>query len=220
MSGFGATLVARILSDQGRPVSNVTVSVQATIAVAAKGVAVQPQPYFANTDSQGVFSIVLPAAGTYSVCVELPAQQLLNSCEWNLSQSIVQVGTPVSAIPVITLITGIPLNIRLDDPTGILPKLGFSGSASVSFSILEAKGNSHLASLVSADNSGFNYRILVPLGASGLRLSALANNANVLNQQNATISASSIPQSVITDLTQVFHYQVVPLAAAVGASVP
>lgn len=90
-TGFGATFVGRIVSDQGRPVSNVSVSVQATVAAVSNGATVQPTSYFAKTDGQGIFSVTLPAVGSYSVCVGVPAQQLLNSCEWNLAQSIVQI---------------------------------------------------------------------------------------------------------------------------------
>src|SRR5579862_9036581 len=89
---FGATFIGRVVSDQGRPVSNARVSVQATVAAVSNNATLQPTSYFATTDGQGVFSVVLPANGAYSVCVGSPAQQLLNSCEWNLAKSIVQVG--------------------------------------------------------------------------------------------------------------------------------
>ena len=220
ISGFGATLIGRVLSDSGRPVSSVRVGVQATAATVTTGGAVQPQSYYGTTDPQGMFSVTLPAAGSYSVCVGSPAQQLLNSCEWNLSQSIVYVGGPESVIPVFKLQTGLFFRIRLDDPTSLLPQLGLSGSASVNFGVIESTGHSHWATQISADNKGFNYQILVPIGAANLRLSAQAINANVLDKNNNVVSGPTAVQSIISDVTQQLYFQVAPVAATVIPVVP
>jgi hypothetical protein len=202
-----------VISDQGRPVSNTLVNVQSTVASVSDGVTVQPTSYSATTDSQGVFSVTLPAVGFYSVCVGAAGQQLLNNCEWNLAQSVVQVtASSATALTVITLQTGIPVSIRLDDPNALLPKLGTSGNAWVRFAVSESNGHSHWAAAVSADNKGFNYQVLVPIGASSLTFSVQAYNVNIVNQNNAVVNPLSATvsavQTVLSNLSQVLYYQV------------
>src|SRR5690348_4423810 len=83
----GATvLTGRVYSDKGGPVDGAVIAVQATAFSTSPVVS-----YGAQTDAQGKFTVTIPDAATYSICVGAFDRSLLNSCEWSLQQSLVSV---------------------------------------------------------------------------------------------------------------------------------
>lgn len=212
----GIDLTGRVVSDRGLPVVGERVSVQATAAPISGSARVQPPSYAAQTNNQGIFSVSVPAAGDYSVCVGAYAQQLLNSCEWTFSQSVVPVQTQNNPLVKITLLTAIPITVRLEDPSSLLPKPGATGSTQVMFGVSERHTGFHVARLVGADSNGFTYQVLVPATPPALHLVIQANNVHVADLSNNLVDlAAKVASPAITDVTQLFHYQVVPATAVV-----
>jgi len=232
---FGATLTGRIYSDQGPPVTGTLVTVQPTVA-ASSGLTT----YQAVTDGQGKFVVTVPAGAIYSVCAGNPLAGLLNSCEWSLAQSQVRIPEQAtSAEAIVTLQTGIPLPFRVSDPAGVLPRPGtVAAPASVStsapagatgvaatsaasapllsFGLWDSSGHYHFVPMISGDDQGVNFWILVPPNAS-FTLSITGSNIQVADKTgasalNSTQSVSSNPSSLAQ--TPVFQ------AAAAAAAAP
>ena len=215
-----ATLVGHIYSDQGSSVANALVSVQQTVATPGY------QTYRVVTDDHGKFILSVPDGQTYSVCVGSWSSQLLNSCEWALSQSLVKIATgQQNASFQITLSTGAMLQIRLNDPQALLPTVTAvaggtvpSGAPFVRFGVYSADGRFHVAIPVSADSLGQTHQILVPLNAS-FNLSIQATGVQVLNQAGVALAAAggSVAslgfQSSPTNVAQGFYYQVAKLTS-------
>jgi hypothetical protein len=215
-AAFGATtLTGRVYSDRGGPVAGVLASIQRTVASSSY------TTYRVITDAHGKFSVSVPDTATYSVCVGSLSNQLLNTCEWALGQSLVPIASGQQTASVtITLQTGVILRIRLDDPQGLLPAASAisngtvsSSAPSVRFGAVSSDGRYHAAIQVSSDSTGQNHQILVPLNAP-LSVSIQATGVQVLNQTGTAIATvgSLIPtfgfQSSAANVGQGLHYQV------------
>ena len=227
---FCATLTGRIYSDQGPPVSNVPVSVQPTIA-ASTGLTT----YMAITDAQGKFTVAVPAGATYSVCAAEPNRGLLNSCEWSLALSLVQIpANASSARMTLTLVTGVALRFRLNDATGLVPRPGATATATsangasaastvaanstpiVQFGLLDADGHLHAVREVSGDEQGVTFAILAPLN-SNFKLTVQGTNIQVADQTGASVLSST--RSVSSSPTAAAQTPIFQATAATASSV-
>lgn len=206
----GATLTGRVVADHGRPVNNALIAVQPTV-LGPSGITI----YRTTTEAQGRFSLDVPAPGTYTVCVDATQQGLLNNCQWFPNQSTVQIASGQTSPKMdVTLVTGIMLSIRLDDPDKLLPPPGQISTSTtapiVSFGVWDTDGNYHQAVSPSSDNNGRDFQLLLPPGQS-LKLSVQAINARVLDQTNTQVSsAPSVSLSTSPSvLAQIKHYRLV-----------
>ena len=199
-------------------------SVQRTVAIPSY------MTYRVVTDAQGKFSLDVPDTATYSVCIGSWGDSLLNSCEWSLAQSLVQItaGQAVASVT-ITLQTGALLPIRVADPQGLLVAatavtsgvtangraatgVGVAASAppTVRFGLWSSDGRFHAAIQVSTDALGQNHQILVPLNAA-FNFSIQATGVQVLDQSGNPIAATAPSiafQSAPSAIAQGLYYQV------------
>jgi len=206
-----ATLVGRVYSEDGPPVDGALVSAQST-TVMPSGL---PQKQTV-TDAQGKFTLEL-ADGAYSVCVVTDHKGLLNSCEWDLDHSVVTVQSPLTQFKV-TLKKGVPLRIRLNDPSGALSRPGLKNDAFVTFIVWDAVGHSHYVREIGGDDKGKNLELLMPIDAP-LRLNVQSYNVDVFDPGGASASKASVGLiSRVSDLGTTRVYQVVPSGGGRGNS--
>jgi Carboxypeptidase regulatory-like domain len=80
-----------------------------------------PPVFSALTASDGSFSLPGLTAGTYTLCAENSSAQLLNPCFWSTAPTTVKVAAGGSASGVsLVAQRGVPLQIRINDPQGLL----------------------------------------------------------------------------------------------------
>jgi carboxypeptidase family protein len=212
--GFSRDVVGRVYSEDGNPVKAASVTVQSTVArpSAQSKTLTSADQYKSSTDAQGKFILDLPD-GPYTVCVRADKRGLLDSCQWFLSESIIQVREGFSQFK-ITLHSGLILRIRLNDPQGLLPQdatARFTSPVAARFTVYDALGYSHPVTEISGDDKGRNFEILVPPNLD-YGLSVQSQNVDVVDAASglASRAAAATVNSAKSNLAQTRVYEIVP----------
>jgi hypothetical protein len=211
-SGLATTVVGRIYTEDGNPVKAASFTVQSTAAAPTSKGFVSSSQYKYSTDNQGKFVLDLPD-GSYSVCVRTDNRGLLDSCQWFLSDSIIQVRPGLPPFKM-TLRAGLLMRIRLNDPQSLWSQ-NSSGSlqsaVSVRFTVYDSLGYSHPVAQVSGDDKGRNFEILVRPDQD-YQLSVQSQGLDVVDEAQAL--ASHAPAAAIhsakSDLARTRVFTIVP----------
>jgi hypothetical protein len=152
-----------VLDSKNKPVNNSLVI--AGHAPASGAADPKGRNLHAITDKAGAFSFSALPVGSYRICVQAPATDLLDPCQWSapvIAKVIAgQAGSPVH----IVLDQGIPLNIRIDDVGQLLAKSeGKIAGAHLSVGVWGGNNLFHAAPIAGKDSSGRNHMIYVPKG--------------------------------------------------------
>jgi hypothetical protein len=168
----GGGISGTIFAPDNSPVSGATVIYRRLPAyVAGAGHSPQLAPgevqfsTLAITDTKGNHSANGLPPGQYVVCVNIPAQRLLDPCRWGAAP-VAQVQSGQKAVLNISLQSGVFLQIRLNDPKGLLPS---SERNSFDFPHVTTgvffRGGAFLAAeRASVDSAGQVYRMTIPAG--------------------------------------------------------
>jgi len=150
------------------------------------------------TDLNGSFTFSQLPAGRYTLCARIPAEQFprpdqpyLDTCMWEQPQNAVQVaGQAVTGVQV-TVPQAVVLQVRVNDPEGLLPQATVSQLAQALDTRLEliVRQPSRLpyrVPFVSQDSTGRNYSLAVPIGTA-LLLMARSATAKLTDQSGQSV---------------------------------
>ena len=162
------TLSAQVIVPGGSPAGLVVV---ASLSVPDAAADLSGQRGFGVlTNMAGQASFAGLPFGIYSVCVEPNNGILVDHCLWAPPPTVhLTSQNPTGSIN-LTVLKGIPIDIRIDDPQGLLSSP--STNQGLSVSIVTPAGPHNLLPVIK-DPGGVNYRILAPPSvASSIQISA------------------------------------------------
>jgi len=170
--GQGGAITGTVTSAGGAPVSGATVAYNRLVSYLPRvGRSVQLAPgevvfgTTSTTDATGKHAAQGLPPGNYLVCVDVPAQPLLDPCRWGPAPPVVQVQAGQTAQLNIPLQSGVFLQVRFNDPLGLLPATQTAADIPhVVTGVFAGKGGYLAASRISVDSSGQNYRMAIPTG--------------------------------------------------------
>ena len=156
-----ATLEGRITSEKGKPIGNIGVSVARSLT---DGLVANPITYRTTTDNSGKFSVEISASGTYVICANSYDEELLDSCQWPNSSASIRIDASQKKIQAsVALQRATTMRIRIDDPQHLLPNpQGPNPGVILQVGVYSQAGRYYQARLVSSDQNGLNFEILVP----------------------------------------------------------
>jgi len=131
-----------------------------------------PRVFAAVTDKLGLVHFANLAFGTYNVCVETLHAEFVDSCRWSAPDRVQLKSKHTSDLVNITLQRGVPIEIRVDDPSQLLTTAARQGKSALSVHILTPVGYQPLMPWAE-DIGGHNYRIIAPANvAAKIRVDA------------------------------------------------
>jgi len=207
----GATLEGRVISEKGRPVDGLVVSISRSIT---DGLVANPIVYRARTDKDGGFSIEIGVPGNYVICGTALEEELLDSCRWPNATSLVRIDANQRKVQkTVTLQAGTTLRIRVDDPSQLMAASQRPPeNVNLTVGVWSSAGRYYPASLVSQEPRALNFEILVPKNAD-LRIAVEGYGLKVLDDMNNALNPRN-PNSNIhsrsNESDQVRRFKVVP----------
>jgi hypothetical protein len=180
-----ASIQGSVVNDSKKAVAGAFVSATRT--------SIPPLRISAKTGGDGSFTITPLPGGTYTLCVEVPGDGYLNSCDWGAPGNTVTVSTgQASTGNTLNVVSGSVLVVRVDDAlqlidkpiaTGVLPHLaiGVSGGAGKMF---------YPAHRATKDSTGSTYQVTVPLNAA-LALSVHSRNLQLADSGNNALPGNA-----------------------------
>jgi hypothetical protein len=161
-----AQLSGTVTDDSGNPLAGVIV----TYTLAPDPTVALSSSFYAGTitDATGAFSSDLLPAGTYLLCgLAAPALSVLDNCEWTLfPPKVVLADSQVVTGVAITMTKGAGLQVRVNDPSGILANVLNSNKQGTHLltQLWDDRGFIHSVRMRSFDASGQNLSLVVPFG--------------------------------------------------------
>jgi hypothetical protein len=145
-----------VTDESAKPIAGALITAHRATLPAASG--------SATAAVQGTFQIGGLAPGSYTVCVQVPGTDFLDTCEWAILPPRVDVkaGQAVTGLR-FKLKKGAILHVRLNDPRKLLePAASGKTVPYVLMGVQTAKGLLHPAALVSKDATGRTHAVMVP----------------------------------------------------------
>jgi hypothetical protein len=126
-----------------------------------------PRVFVSLTDASGRVNFKNLALGVYNVCVQPQHVAFVDSCRWSAPDRVQLKNQHLNDIVNITLSEGVPIDIRVDDPSQRL-----ATAEALLVQILTPVGYQPLG-LWAKDQGGHNYRIIAPRNvAAKIRIDA------------------------------------------------
>lgn len=118
-----------------------------------------------SADAGGAFSLANLPAGTYMLCASVPSSPYLDPCVWRQAVPVA-VSSGADASVTMSLQKGVYLNVRINDPLGLLPQSvdGPFTPHKLLVGVTYANGAYQGATNTSVDSAGRNYRLIIPAG--------------------------------------------------------
>jgi hypothetical protein len=194
------TISGAVVDNTGKPITGAIVSLSLDLPAPTAGqtpAAFKPFQSISVTAADGTFSAGNLPSGLMKVCVQAPNSVFVEVCRWPLAQTTVTMSTGQSvSLPTISMILGFPLQIRVNDASGVLstPTVG-PKAPGVNVGVFP---DTHLfvhARQVSRDATGYNYQVLVPFGLS-LHVSVTATGVALANSAGATVAGGNFSTPV------------------------
>lgn len=163
-----ATLAVEVAAQTGYSPSGLVVVASLSVPDTAAGFSGQ-RAFASVTDTNGHVSFSGLPFGVYSVCVEPQNQIFVDPCQWAPPATTHLTSQTASDTVNLTVQKGIPVEIRIDDPEGLLSSPGGYG---LLVGVVTPVGPLHLRP-VAQDSGGKNYSIIAPLTvAASIQVSA------------------------------------------------
>jgi len=205
-----------VTDPQGGPLAGARVGYRRVTQYVRVGNSVSPAAgeAFVNgqitADTTGAFATAGLMPGNYALCANVPSAPYIDPCVWGQAVRVT-VSAATTASQNIVLEKGVFLNVRLNDPVGLLPRAGGTvwTPPKALVGVTYANGAYQGAQSTSGDSAGRNYQLIVPVGTPfKLRLFsrdvALADSVgNALDS-----SGSQIPFQATADQDQAFTFTV------------
>lgn len=196
-----AQMSGTVTDDAGNPLAGVIV----TYTLAPDPTVPQSPSFYAATitDATGAFSSAFLPAGTYLLCgMAPPALSVLDNCDWTLfPPKVVVADSQVVTGVAITLARGANLQVRINDPGGVLANvlnLNKQGAPLLT-QLWDDRGFIHVVRMRSFDAGGQNLSLVVPFGRQ-FQLSLSGQKLGVIGATGTALPlGTNIPfQSVAT----------------------
>ncbi len=117
------------------------------------------------TDVKGAFAAPNLPAGDYIVCADVPSQPYLDPCRWSSTPRLT-VSSGIPALQPLVLKKGVYLNVRVNDPKGLLPPFlnGPLRAANLIVGVVFGNGAFLGAANTSIDSAGRDFQMAIPAG--------------------------------------------------------
>jgi hypothetical protein len=148
-----------------------------------------PRAFASVTDAGGQISFSGLPFGIYSVCVEPRNQIFVEPCRWFPPDTIHLTNQNTSGTVNLTVLRGIPVDIRINDPEGLLASS--AGGIGLLVGVVTPLGPVILRP-GAQDSGGFNYRIIAPSSVAA----SIQVSAGALRIADATGSAVNFASSL------------------------
>ena len=186
-SGLGS-IEGRVLDYAGVPVTGANV----TATLVTPGRAGSQLRSLSGDNGAFVLSPVPP--GGYAVCAEFPARQLLDPCAWGERTLHINVDPSQRVVAGVKLLKGVPLNVRIDDPSQILTaEEAMPGGGGLMIGVHAPNGLFHPVRPAGRDGQGRGFTILAP-AETALRLAL--NNRKLAIEDAAGTPLAENTQSI------------------------
>jgi hypothetical protein len=164
-----ATLAVQVGVPVGDSSSGLVVVASLSVPDTAAGFS-GPRAFASVTDSAGQVSFAGLPFGIYSVCAEPQNQLFVEPCRWAPPDTIHLTSQNASGTLRLAVRRGIPIEIRIDDPEGLLSSSSVGRGLQVG--AVTPIGRLQLRPVVQ-DSGGINYRVIAPLSvAASIQVSA------------------------------------------------
>jgi hypothetical protein len=206
---------------QGQPVSGATVRymrIPKTVTIANTRASTREVPASGEAtvhgeiaaDANGALSVPGLPAGSYSLCASVPSAAYLDPCVWQ-QPIIVAVSASATTAQTLVLGRGAFLNVRVNDPQGLLPQVidGLWTPRRLSLGVVYASGAYQAAQNTSVDPAGRDYQLIVPAGVP-LVLRLFSHDVALADQNGAAVdmSGSRIAFQAAAGVDQAFTFSV------------
>lgn len=118
-----------------------------------------------STNANGKFTILALPSGVYLLCSNVPSAVYLDSCTWGRA---VRVSVSAGAIASASLVLqkGVYLNVRVNDPQGLLPHVvdGPWTPRKLLVGVAYGTGAYQAAGNTAVDSAGRSYQLIIPAG--------------------------------------------------------
>lgn len=215
LAGIVATGLDASISIQGT-VTDATQQPVANAIVTASSVTVPPASQSVPSGANGSFQITGLAAGSYSLCVQVPGSAYLDSCLWGGSGPVVKVADgQQSANNVLKLQSGATLSVVISDPNNEMGQVTKQGMPpDLMMGVWGPKSLFYPVHLAIRNAQSTTYQMTIPAGTplkftiQSLHLNLadsqgqpLANNSAQMNFQSPAGGAAPTFTYVITGMT-------------------
>ncbi len=193
-SGTTGTIRGSVTDLAGTPLAGATVRYMAIPASVAAG-APRPVPgeKVVNgsvvADANGKFTAAGLPAATALLCANVPGAPYLDPCIWGNAVRAAVAGGAI-ANQNLSLSKGVYLNVRINDPKGLLPA-GVDGpwtKRKIQVGVAYGTGAYQGALNTSADSGGRNYQLIIPAGKSFV-LWLYSSDFALANSSGATVTS-------------------------------
>jgi hypothetical protein len=180
-------LQGTVLTEDGKPVAGAYVT--AVTPGGPEGPSLRKSAGLSNAD--GTFNVQgLPAGRTYTVCVQVPARDLLDPCRWSASAASArtEAGKNVTGLQ-IKLQRGATLRVRIEDPSKYLALERSIPGAHLQVGVWTTNGLFYPAQVVSKQDQGREYAIAVPV-ATDLKLSVYSRAFELADDKGSALASA------------------------------
>lgn len=143
------------------------------------------------TDVTGAFAAQALPAGDYIVCVDVPAQAYLDPCKWAATPRVTVSANAIASASFV-LKKGVFLNVRVNDPQGLLPR-GDSpilGGQNLEIGVIFGNGGFHGVVNTGTDKDGRDHQLAIPASVP-LWLWVYSRFVNLTDPKGAPISTTT-----------------------------
>jgi hypothetical protein len=166
------------------------------------------------TGASGSFTAGGLPTGDYLLCANVPSTAYLDSCQW-YGTVRVTVAASATSNQNLVLQKGVFLNVRVNDPVGLLTQNGLSGAGNLVVGVNFGSGAYLGAATTEVDAAGRNYQIAVPAGVP-LQLWLSSSQVTLTDAGGKPIDTSGalVPFQATAGNDQAFTFAVSGPAAA------
>jgi hypothetical protein len=183
-----ATLAVQVAAQGSDSPSGLVVVAGLSVPDTAAGFSGQ-RAFASVTDVTGQVSFTGLPFGIYSVCVEPQNQLYVSPCQWSPPDTVHLTSQNTSGTVALSVQRGVPVDIRIDDPDGLLSS-SIATAPAVVARVVTPQGPLHLQP-AAQDVGGINYRIIAPPSvAASIQISAGA--LDILDGTGTPVSFSSL----------------------------
>ncbi len=207
-----------VTDDQGKPLSGAKISYRrigqlvgpASHPVPAAGEI--PTQGLALSDSAGLYRLPTVPVGDYLLCGTVPSGPYLDPCKWQ-SAIHVNVGNASVSAPTVALRKGVFLNVQINDPSGLLPKVvdRLFQAGNLVVGIKFAQGAYLGAENMTLDATGRSYQMAIPAGVP-LSLWLFSRGISITDSTGKSVApnGATIPFQAVAGQNQTFIFTVMP----------